>query len=130
VKRWLAVSILLVMLVGGAIFALQPKRWPSGRLHSWLLTQTPPGSDIPVVVHFLRRRGWLDDTYESRSGFLKDPPGGPQRLVGVNSVRAVLGDYRGPDGLFLFVTSTEAYFGFDQQGRLLEVWVRKTTDAP
>ena len=123
------ILISALIVGGGAIFALQPKRWPDSWVQAWLLRQTPPGTDARTVVRFLERRGWLDDTYSAPGGFVKDRPGTPYTIVGARSVRAVLGDYRGPDGLFVFVTSTEAFYGFDNQGHLLEVWVRKTTDA-
>jgi hypothetical protein len=47
---------------------------------------------------------------------------------GTRTVQVLIGDYRSPF-MFFFETSTEAFYGFDDSGRLVDIRVRKSTDA-
>src|SRR5687767_5179947 len=121
-------SLLLLGLVSAT--ALRPARWPTRLLDSWLLRQTPVGTDTADVRAFLAGRSWLDASHRGTRGVFRDPPGGPQTVIGASSLRADLGNYRSPVFLFVFKISTEAFYAFDAAGHLVDVHVRKTTDAP
>ena len=131
-RRRLPFAILSLASVGLALAtALQPARWPTRILDAWLLRQTPVGTEKSRVRTFLADHSWLDESrYRGTGGVFWDPPGGPQRVVGVSSLRAHVGEYRSPVFLFVFQSSTEAFYAFDAADRLIDVFVRKTTDAP
>ena len=119
---------LVVVVAIGLLFLLQPARWPQGLLEAWLHRLTPLGSSQALVQERLAARGWLDTLSIRDQGFFKDPPGGPQTTVGAASLRADLGRYYAllvP----IFPGYAEAFYGFDRDGRLIEIWVRKTIDA-
>jgi hypothetical protein len=90
-----------------------------------LLKQTPIGSSLSDVRAFVAKRGWLDRSYVGTNGFLKQEVGSPIQVVGVSSICGQLGHYWLP-----FRTDVTAFWGFDANGRLIDVWVWKTTDAP
>jgi hypothetical protein len=92
-----------------------------------LLKKTPLGSSFQEVRALVERRGWLDPYYIGTSGFLKQEPGLPVVEVGVTSLRGRLGHYWQLP--LLFRTDVTAFWGFDKDGRLIDVWVWKTTDA-
>ena len=61
-------------------------------------------------------------------GFLRQDQGQAYVVVGVSSVEADLGQYY--DIPFPFPVFVSAYWGFDKQGRLIDVWVKKERDGP
>ena len=91
-----------------------------------LLKQTPLGSSLSDVRAFVAKKRWLDQSYTGTNyGFYKQEPGEPAHTIGVSSICGHLGHYYLP-----FRTDVTAFWGFDGDGRLLDVWVWKTTDAP
>jgi len=49
-----------------------------------------------------------------------------EEVVGAMSIRASLGDYQG----LPFKANITVYWGFDVTGKLIDIWVWKTWDAP
>ena len=92
-----------------------------------LLRSTPLGSSSQQVRAFLERRGWLSTNYIGSTGFLKQENGAPAVEVGATSFRGELGHYCSLP--YLFQTSVTAFWGFDTNGHLIDVWVWKTTDG-
>jgi len=85
---------------------------------------TPLGTQYEVAVEKLEARFKNVSKYEEH-GFLRQD-GSPPHLVGARSIEVHLGDYHNfPMGL----TSVNAFWGFDSDGRLIDVWLWKTTDA-
>ena len=93
-------------------------------IRAYLLRQTPLGSSIQEVRAFLERRGWLDRSYSGDTGYYFQPVGQPARTVGVSSLTGDLGQYGFP-----LRVSVTAFWGFDANDRLIDIWVWKTTDA-
>jgi hypothetical protein len=93
-----------------------------------LLKLTPLGSSPEAVLEVAKSKGWKDVHIDSKRGFTKhegarirDYP-----TIGVSSVEASLGDYWNfPIGS----TNATAFWGFDKDRRLIEIWVWKTTDS-
>ena len=122
---------LLFSAVGATVVALLvwlfafSLRGPESCIRASLLRSTPLGSTSQEVRTFVEGRGWLDRNYTGNGGFLKQEAGVPAVGVGVTSIRGELGHYRsGP-----FQTYVTAFWGFDTNGHLIEVWVWKTTDG-
>jgi hypothetical protein len=90
-----------------------------------LLQQTPLGTDFSAVKKVVRDKGWLDSNYIETHGFMKQESGESPQEVGVASIRGSLGSYR-----LEWHIDVTAFWGFDTNGQLVDVWVWKTADAP
>jgi len=88
-----------------------------------LLSMAPIGSQKEEVLRALDGKGW-GPVRAKKGGFLKQEPPRPMEIIGVASIAVHLGDYG------FFRTSVDAFWGFDEKGKLIDVWVWKTTDAP
>jgi len=126
-KRTLALGIVGILFIAIALLiaSCSPMRSETS-IRASLLKHTPVGSSASEVRAFAEKKGWLDQTYAGTNlGFYKQEPGEPPYPVGVSSLRGDLGHYYLP-----FRTDVAAFWGFDTNGRLIDVWVWKETDAP
>jgi len=137
-RRVLVTVAALVVIVIGTAVALKPSSpasWPEPTLVAWLREQTPFGTPEALVKQFLEDRGfgtlWAPGQDSlNRALALKFGVSGLKFSDGVRTIQAHIGEYRDPRMLFLFETSTEAFYGFDDSARLVDIRVRKSTDAP
>lgn len=97
---------------------------PESVIRSRLLRDTPIGATKQEVVTYVKRHGYTD-VEDIPQGFNVDEPFTPFRRVGNSCIRGDLGRYWSPHGQ---VTVT-AYWGFDLNGMLVDVLVRKCLDG-
>jgi hypothetical protein len=91
-----------------------------------LLEAAPLGSSLSEVEAVVKNGRWPYEVH-ARRGFY-DQRVRPARVVGAQHIEANLGDYLNiPIPLPSNVT---VFWGFDPDGRLIDVWVWKTTDGP
>jgi len=122
-KRLLGV-FLLVAVVGLAFIGCSSLRRSEGTIRGHLERLTPLGTQYDVAVQTLEHHFSHVQKNET-TGFLRQE-NGQQEVVGVKSIQVHLGEYRNvPIGS----TSVDAYWGFDKNGKLIEIWVWKTTDS-
>jgi hypothetical protein len=114
-------SAAVVVLAIGLGFA--SPRSPASTIETALLRITPLGSSKEDVLRAIEKQGWKHGPIEN-VGFLKQIPSRRMEVVGKKSIEAHLGEYG-----FLFRTSVDAFWGFDNEGKLMDVWVWKTTDS-
>ena len=88
-----------------------------------LLREKPVGTSMGEIERWLTKDKKLEFT-KVKTGFLKQDVV-PTVVVGVKSIHAKLGEYRSP-----LLTTVVAYWGFNERGDLIDVWVWKTTDGP
>jgi hypothetical protein len=119
-----ASAVIVVLLATWLLFSL---RRPEPMIRASLLRSTPLGSSSRQVRALLQRQGWLSTNYIGSGGFLKQETGEPDVVVGATSLRGELGSYRSVP--YLFETSVTAFWGFDTNDYLIDVWVWKTTDG-
>lgn len=82
-----------------------------------------------MAVLALETRGYKPVPSKGK-GFWRQESYEPMTVVGVSSIRVNLGDYRSAlTFFFLFITNVTAFWGFDAEGKLIDIWVWKTTDA-
>src|SRR5688572_25621628 len=93
-------------------------------IRATLLKHTPLGTKSEEVRAYVEKRGWLDRRYTGEGGYLKQEPGVPPMVVGVSSIKGKLGHYYLP-----LRADVTAFWGFDAEGRLIDVWVWKTVDG-
>jgi len=98
---------------------------PESSIRASLLRSTPLGSTTQEVRTFVERQGWLDRNYIGDAGFLKQGTRAPAVVVGATSIRGELGHYQSMP----FQTYVTAFWGFDTNDHLIDVWVWKTVDG-
>ncbi len=89
-----------------------------------LLELTPLGSGFAEVEAKLKKK-YTNVQKSLNTGFLRRVIDG-EELVGAKAIWVDIGNYR--TGLFS-TTFVAAYWGFDQSGKLIDIWVRKDVDS-
>ena len=81
-------------------------------------------SDVRALIE---KNRWRADFVNVNQGFLdqRDYSGTGGQVIGVKSYRASLGDYPG----IPFDTNVTLFWGFNADGRLIDVWVWKTVNG-
>lgn len=120
----LAILALLMAAVPLVPLLMDPLRRSTDSIRNSLLMETPVGSDIQDVRVFLEERGWRDRGHLEDRGVLKTEGG--LVTIGSRSLRAELGAYQG----IPFRTHVSAFYAFDDHGKLIDLWVAKTREAP
>lgn len=127
VRKWhIAVGAGVLLL---AVVALNPLRWPEAAIRARLLWSTPLGSTMPEVRRVIEGKGWKLDTYSESVGFL-DQRAHPYVVTGAKHIRASLGDYTTFMLVLPLPANVTAFWGFDDNGRLVDIWVWRTIDGP
>ena len=116
-----------VLFVFSALFfsGCNELRKSEEKIKSEILSRVPLGSDISAVLDFLKTSN-CEIRSVNRNGGFYDQRVTPAKETGTMSVRANLGDYRG----IICRVNVTVYFAFDKDGRLIDIWVWKITDAP
>ena len=115
-------SLLLVLLGAGCSWNL---RQSAERTEAALLALTPLGSSPEAVLELVKKKGWSSPGFNAHAGFLKQQS--PQSaVIGRSHIRASLGNYQ---ALPLGTTNVTAFWGFDENRRLIQIWIWKTTDS-
>ena len=112
----------LALAVTGCIWTLSGCTSPE-RVRSDLLQQTPIGSTIEMVQDFCVKKQLVCKRSDN-SGYLNQDN---NVVVGTRSVWTTIS--RNSDRPMI-IRSVSAYWGFDENGRLLDIWVWITYDAP
>jgi ABC-type dipeptide/oligopeptide/nickel transport system permease component len=122
-----SIGILTALLLTGALLAtiLPNWRWhlSPAAIQSQLLAETPLGTSEEQVLRYLQARG-LKPAPLWRGTVAANTIYPPSTAAGNSFTHAVVGEY----GL-IFTTSVEAFYVFGRDRRLVEIAVRKTTDA-
>lgn len=93
------------------------------RIRKKLLEKTPIGSDFEQVMAFCASSHIRCHRSET-TGYLNQHTG---KVVGVKSIWSTISERKDTP---LSITSVSAYWGFDENGKLIDIWVWKTIDAP
>ena len=88
-----------------------------------LLTLTPVGSSFEAVLAECKKKRWRCSQSQT-VGFLNQDS---QVVVGTSSIWTSVSN---APILFLLASDTEMFWGFDSNGNLLDIWTRRTVDAP
>ena len=111
---------------------------PEKLIRANLLRLTPVGTDMKDAIAVIESNkkweimyisnefgymltlGGMPETYYPRYS----PDILPEKIIGKQSIRATLGSYR-----TIFITSVVAFWGFDENSKLIDIHVRKEVDA-
>ena len=114
-------AVLVIFLVG----YLQMASQVSNRIENEILKDTPIGSSKQVVLGYCLHEKLRCQFFEN-SGFLKQESGQPMRTIGNSYLESELADYF---RLPFFSRTETAFWGFDENGKLIEVWVWVVNDG-
>ena len=117
-------AALLLVLAAILIASFNPLRRPEAEIRSNLLSEVPLGSSIAQVQSQIHRHGWTLSYPLANTGFL-DQRTKPNREVGVKHFRASLGDYQD----IPWEANVTAFWGFEETGKLMDLWIWKTWDS-
>lgn len=122
-KKIIIFFITIIILIIGILLS-NPLRWSDERIEKYVLNKTPIYSSFDEVATIINKNGWkISDLSESR-GFY-DQRSRPAKVTGNMYIRASLGDYWS----IPFEANVTVYWGFDSEGRLIDIWVWKTWDG-
>ena len=111
-------SILAMVAVAWVIFS-NPLRRSDTSVHAYLLARVPQGSTLDALRDVSAHQGWrINSTWER--GLHSDWGG----IDGATVAWIHLGGYRN-----LFRTDLDSFWAFDEQGKLVDVRIRRMTDA-
>jgi hypothetical protein len=108
------------------LLGCSPLRKAEEAIKDDILVSVPYGSDISETLNFLRVKKYKIDAINEKTGFY-DQRTKPAKITGSMFIRAEFGEYK---NILSIATSVTVYFGFDENGKLTDIWVWKTTDAP
>ena len=126
-KRNVFLGVAGVAIVAAALVVANPLRSSDSDIRVRLLAATPLGTPMGQVKQVIQQRGWVVREISERAGY---PNGGhPEVVVGAKHIRASLGDYTSFSLGLPFPANVTAFWGFDEQARLVDVRVWRTIDA-
>jgi hypothetical protein len=122
-KLWLSIAILSLVVVAVAVVSYSnPLRRSDERLHSWLLTEVPVGSNMERLLSVAQQNEWrVNGTWEGNRPESHSDWGG---IDGATVVWIYLGGYWN-----IFRTDIDSFWAFDEASHLVEVKTRRMTDA-
>jgi len=122
--------VLASLVVWNVVLTKSPLRASGAALKRNLLNQTPLGSSMDEVRSYVRHMGY--EMHESQTAGIYEQDGTVNRFVGQKSIWVFPGDYvpmpfkiLGKFSVYYFRTYVEFEWAFDENGRLIEIWVRK-----
>lgn len=117
--RLILAAVLTLLMASGCDL-----RRSESSIRTVLLEKAPLGSSMNDVRSLIQAESW-EVAYDDESRGFLDQRVRPSKVVGSASIRAELGSYQGlPWRVYVTV-----FWGFDNEGRLIDVWVWKTLDA-
>ena len=124
-KLVMCILIVLVILVLGGIIMmmlLNPLRKSEGRIRADVLLLTPIGSTMEEVIEVIENNSRWEDMWINLENNSSYTDLAFDRIIGAKEIKVFAGSYRN-----IFERFVEIYWGFDEDGKLIEVGVRKTT---
>jgi hypothetical protein len=121
------IALGLTLAVAMAVVLLNPLRKNVRTLRMEMLMETPIGMSLNEVEKTVKEMSW-PTTVSLTAGFHKQERN-DNSVVGVKSIRAEAGTYWAIPPIPIR-TGVTYFWGFDDNGKLIDVWVWKTTDAP
>ncbi|WP_143069627.1 hypothetical protein [Halopseudomonas yangmingensis] len=120
VSRPILIGAIIVLCIVFLMWS-NPLRESEENIRNYVLERTPLGSDFSEVLTVIRENKWTVIFVNESSGFYHQGRKEPT-VIGQKSIRASLGDYQD----IPFRANVTVFWGFDDEGRLLDIWVWKT----
>ena len=111
--------IIAVIFIIKSCLWLNPLRRCECEIKSWVLKSIPYGTHINDVESTANKKGW-----DTKKGYHGDSYNTTRYKIGTESMRIKIGEYSG-----LFRTAVIIFPIFDNDGKLIEIYVEKHTDS-
>ena len=125
----IAVLCLLLIFVDFVAIIMNPMRWSQENVRSYALELTPLGTSMEDVIAVVKReKRWAIDRIIYEKGYIY-PPGKPDiSIMSEKSIKVHAGTYRSFT-MYIYTVSTivTIYWGFDEDGNLIDIYVQKDT---
>ena len=123
------IILLVVIMVTVILSLLNPLRKPETEIREYILMLTPLDTNMDDVIKIVEsNKKWKIEWTSNKHGYGMDKRGNigeyDHAYVGVQSMRVYLGKYGS-----IFQTGVIAYFGFDENSKLIDIAVRKDKDS-
>lgn len=128
--KYILLALLIILVLLTIIVILNPLRRTEKNIRKKLLESTPVGTEMEEVIEYIESRNKCEIQYISDTHGYYVHNGSPSEYskygikIGDQSVRIYLGDYYNP-----FCVSVIAFYGFDSDGKLVDISVRKDIDS-
>src|SRR5262245_58809294 len=117
--------LLLCLAVGLALASCSLPRRSAQSIRGQILQHTPQGSGYTEVMKYVKTQGW-PVSVQSSGLEAKNIGMKPARVVRHRVVQAYLGHYND----LPWVVNVNCYWAFDEQDKLIDVFVEKQIDTP
>ena len=114
----------VMCMTGGCAISL---RQPAEEIRRKLFEEFPIKSSFEQIAFELKSKG-LHPKIRKTTGFLKQELFSPVEVVGSKSIRVHLGSYSNCTFPF-FTEQVTAFFGFNDEEELIDIWIWKDTDS-
>ena len=133
-KKHIKIAVCVIIVTALLIILANPLRRSTDRIRDNILKLTPVGMSMEETIRIVESKKKWELYWISNKGYgmFRGSPGeyyfditkeiAEHYVVGVKSIRVHLGDY--------FRTGVLAYWGFDEDDKLVDVAVRKDIDGP
>ena len=122
-QLFLFVALVIISTIGMCnVTNAEPIRSSTNEIREKLLHNTPLGISMDQVVAYCQSKK-IPYTLSSRTGYLDQDR---HVVVGSQFIRGELGDYTAG---ILVTASVSVFWGFDEQGKLIQIWIWKTFDS-
>ncbi|GEN45959.1 hypothetical protein [Alkalibacillus haloalkaliphilus] len=120
----ISIFLLILVIILGIRLITNPLVQSEEEIRENMLKETPMGTQMEDVIEFLEgNEEWEIKSIRYENGFYHQGIT-PRREIGEKSIRVHMGYYRAFYKFFLR-TDVSLYYGFDENGELIEIWVRK-----
>ena len=122
--RAVMIVCVALVLVLASSYLLGPLHRSDEHIQSWVLHKAPPGSSVGDVRALIQRQRWKLD-FEWKGTNSPATPREYPYVRGSRIIGACLGGYEG----IPWHADVDAFWGFDDGGRLIDFRVRKDYDS-
>ena len=129
---YFSLTLSAIALVIAIIILSNPLRRSEETIRDRLLELTPIGMSMEDVIKVIEsNKSWQIVSISHKFGYVRPGPpdpadyaSGKMTIIGEKSIRVSLGEYRG-----FWLVSVTAFWGFDKDANLIDVYVWKVGDA-
>jgi len=120
---WIS-GVVAVAVLFGAVVLASPLRRSEAYIQQWVLQKAPLGSTVADVRALIEKQGWKLN-YEWRGQNLDASPRNYPYVRGGHIVGAYFGHYQG----IPWRADVDAFWGFDDEEKLIDFHIRKSYDS-
>lgn len=124
----LVLILIVFALIEGMRIVFNPLTRTDDQIREKMLSQFPQGTQMDEVIKFANeKKGWSGIKVDYENGYSKYALRGEE--IGEKHLSVYIGEYHIITNLYLH-TAVQVFFSFNGNSELIDIRVRKMTDAP